>query len=738
MPKLLNGLVAIVVFIITVTADLYSGVITVEGQIVDSESGNPVDNAVIRIPSAKKTIITDADGFFTIDSISPGEYHVNFSRLGYKSFQKHCIISADSLCGMAIKMTPMGVSFPTVVVSGKKGELKFVEVSGNKTDLSGRKLQKVMGQSLASTLKNEAGVSVRSLGPAPSRPVIRGLGGSRVVIAEDGVQSTDLSATSPDHAVTVDPFTLDEISIMRGPEAVQYSTSLAGGVVNATRNEIPMDIPEKILLGLGGFYESANQGKLLAASIEGPYNKFAYNTDISYRNTADMTSPDKKLDNTSIRTLNYNAGIGFEGDGWVIGAGFREFDSEYGIPGGFVGSHPNGVDIKMLKRAAGIKGIYHFHGSFIDNLKFSAERSYYKHTEYESDSTIGAEFVIRDYIANISLHQRKGNIFENGSMGLFFNYKDHKMGGYVFTPPTEAFTAAAFIFEEYKFGDNFIQSGLRYSFDTYIPNKNSLITEKESLEQRDFHSFAFSISAARELFDDYFFGINLSRSVRPPSIEELFNKGPHLAAYSYERGNPDLDGENGMSYEIFTGYRTDKFSLNLNAFYNHFDYYIIPRNTGDTNYSVLLPIYMSEGVEAEFMGFELEGSLSVGGFDISADAAYTRGEIVDENSPLPMIPPFKSNLEMEYNISRMKFGVRFEYAAQQDRVDRFEEKTDSYFLTGLFGQYTFTSGGFIHNVSLNIDNLFNREYRNHLSRIKSIMPEPGFNIRFVYRALVEL
>ena len=52
---------------------------------------------------------------------------------------------------------------------------------------------------------------------------------------------------------------------------------------------------------------------------------------------------------------------------------------------------------------------------------------------------------------------------------------------------------------------------------------------------------------------------------------------------------------------------------------------------------------------------------------------------------------------------------------------------------GLFAQYSLTAGDMIHNISLSADNLFDTEYRNHLSRIKSILPEAGRNLRLSYK-----
>ena len=57
----------------------------------------------------------------------------------------------------------------------------------------------------ARRLRRSPGVAERSFGPGPSRPVIRGLDGDRVLILEDGQRVGDLSSQSGDHGVTVNP-----------------------------------------------------------------------------------------------------------------------------------------------------------------------------------------------------------------------------------------------------------------------------------------------------------------------------------------------------------------------------------------------------------------------------------------------------------------------------------------------------------------------------------------------------
>ena len=71
------------------------------------------------------------------------------------------------------------------------------------------------------------------------------------------------------------------------------------------------------------------------------------------------------------------------------------------------------------------------------------------------------------------------------------------------------------------------------------------------------------------------------KTFRPPGIEELFSDGPHLAVYSYEIGNVELEPEIGYGAESFVKYVADRFRLNLTLFRNRIYNYLIPTNIGE-------------------------------------------------------------------------------------------------------------------------------------------------------------
>ena len=83
--------------------------------------------------------------------------------------------------------------------------------------VSGDELTRDLRPTIGETLARQPGVSATSFGPNASRPVLRGFQGERVRILTDGIGSLDVSNTSVDHAVAINPLTADRIEVLRGP-----------------------------------------------------------------------------------------------------------------------------------------------------------------------------------------------------------------------------------------------------------------------------------------------------------------------------------------------------------------------------------------------------------------------------------------------------------------------------------------------------------------------------------------
>ena len=163
-------------------------------------------------------------------------------------------------------------------------------------------------------------------------------------------------------------------------------------------------------------------------------------------------------------------------------------------------------------------------------------------------------------------------------------------------------------------------------------------------------------------------------------------------------------------------------------------YFIFHRNTGEINGSTLLMTYKATGAAVLFYGAEFQFKWEfVNNISLETSASYTNGSFKDNGNPLPQIPPLKGIVGLDYSNNIFSFGINGEWAASQNRVDEFEEPTNGYFVLNAFTQYAISNSDLVHTISLSLDNILNTEYRNHLSRVKSILPEAGRNFRLTYK-----
>ena len=707
---------------------------TLEGIVLDGSLDQPLENAVVKIIELDKFDVTDKNGIFEFKSIPFGDFNIEISYVGYKTTKTSIKINSEINTGLLVHLFTLPFETSTVVVTGLHTNTKFDDMNEFINVLKGKELQRELGLTLASTLKNETGLAIRSMGPAPARPVIRGLGSDRIAITEDGIQTSDLSATSPDHAVSVEPFTIDRIEVIRGPKVLLKNPTTMGGVVNIVRDEIPKEIPISFS-GNAGFYgESVNSGYLGGMVAQLPIGKFVLRGEATKRLAADIRTPLGTLANSDIATENFSSGLSYI-DGWgYTGVSIREFKSDYGVPGGFVGAHPNGVDISMLKRQINGKINYQIDSESFEKIEFQLSRDYYKHTEYERADIIGAQFVIYNLRGSLDISNRKLGFLDFGTTGLSFEARDFNIGGYVFTPPTKSLKLSGYSFQTFELSDFSFETGFRISYDEFNPDGTNPSTNNEVIIHRNFLSYSLSLSTLYSVNKTISLGINISKTSRVPTIEELYSEGPHLAAYSYEIGNQNLESESGIGAELFSYLKSEDIFLMLTFFRNDFSYFITPRNTGIINSQTLLPIYQTEGVNAIFYGLESYFELKfLECFTISNSFSYTFGNFKETDDPLPQIPPIKNIIQLKYLNGIFITGISSEIAAAQNRVDLFESRTAGYAVFNAFIQFSFEIGSMIHNISLNGENLLNKEYRNHLSRVKVIMPEAGISFKLSYR-----
>ena len=707
-----------------------SGALT--GEVRDVETKWPVGWVEVLLEEVSRFSSSRENGQFKLINIPPGTYTLKTFRIGYESLQRQIEVSSGDTTHAVLWISSSPIVAGDVVVEGERvGEASLGEPA---LSMEGTSLRQNLSGTIAQTLRDEPGIAMRSMGPAPARPVLRGLGSERLLVLEDGERTGDLSATSPDHAVVIEPLTAQRIEVVRGPPALVYGPNTIGGAVNVVRGYVPSVVPAKVGVTVTAQGETVNSGLSTGLAATMPVGRFALRADGTFRNAGDVQTPAGTLENTALETYNASVGGSYVAEHGFVGGAFAYYQSEYGIPGGFVGAHPNGVSIQMKRRHSELKGEFYPHASAVPRVEAKGTYSWYFLQEFESNGSLGVEFGVLSYHGKVVAYTASLGPFTKGAVGIWGEYRDYASGGFTFTPASKEGTVAGFVYQDLELDLFTLQAGLRYDFRTVRPDEQ-FESDIGLIRQRDFGGLSASLSGDYRLKPEWSVGAILTRSLRVPGIEELYSEGPHLAAYSYEVGDPDLEKETGLGGEFYTRYGGAEVSGRLAVFNNEFRNYIYPRNTGEINNRLLLPIYQSTGAPARIAGAEATlGWQMTSRFALNGSLAYVRGTLTDADEPLPWIPPLSGGLGIEYKQRQFTLGTSLRASAKQERTGEFEEPTDGWVVLDAFAQYHITTGSLLHTFDLVLENVTNTEYRDHLSRVKSVMPEPGFNLRLLYKA----
>ncbi len=706
----------------------------VSGQVIDAETEKPIAEVQVTLVAAGWTLLsqTDEAGQFRFDEIAPGTCALQFTCVGYEMLNQEIAVDADPIAIVA-KLKRSLFQLGEIVVTPSDEELAQFEKT---TDLrlSEQKLNQKMGATIAETLSGEVGIAQRTMGRAIARPVVRGMGGDRLLILEDGGRSGDKSASSADHAVAIDPTTATKIEITRGPASLIYGSSTLGGVVNVKRETIPPTLPNHPTINLTFQSESVNSGLTGTTGVTIPIGDLAWRLELNRRHADNTHTPIGILENTSLSNASFSTGASMVKDWGHIGISGGRYRSDYGIPGSPEG-HIKGVSIDLDRQRYEGNLEYAFEESFLEKLKLHSTYTRYQHQEIESNNTLGVEFGVLTYNTSALAHLRGDAV-----AGIWSEYRDHATGGFYWTPHAREMSLAGFYFKQKRHHDFTLQGAIRYDIRRVEPFVEGAVIRAGRVQRRDFGGVSGAVSSIYHWNDNLRLGATLMRTFRTPGIEELFSDGPHLAVYSYEIGNAELGSEDGFGTEAFLRYSGNRVKLNIAVFRNQIYGYLIPTNTGEREWGSgaagWLWIHQYRGQDAILDGaeFSIDAEI-IPRFQAEASMSYVKGTLATSRLPLERIPPLNGKVGLRYVTQPLNLHLTARFSDNQQRLGEFEEETDGYIVYDAGLQLTFPRWRLQHQSVVVVENFFNTEYRQHLSRIKSVMPEPGRNIKFLYRLM---
>lgn len=738
----------------------------ITGVVIDAETGLPLPGAAVHIRELGRGQATLPDGSFRFERLPPRALSVVAQHLGYHPAEARLQVRAGETAELRLVLEPSPIELSAIVVTGLGRERGVADTYRPTAVLAGRELERNLQPSLGATLQRLPGLHSVFNGPAATRPIIRGMGEDRVLILEDGQRTGDLSTTAPDHAVSIDPISAERIEVVRGPAGLLYGSNALGGVINVWREEVPRSMPERVSGTVTATGESVNRGAGAHVLVRAPAGPFSLRLEGSGRAAGNTYTPLGVLPSTDLQTFSIAAGASLVPEWGFVGLAYRYYDSRYGVPGEFngvliPGAHPGGVDIAMRRHVLRAQAAHLLGFGPIETVEVNTHLTHYQHEEIEGFGPdgrpwIGARFdKLKGSVNVIARHTHDLEAFSTeGAFGLTATALDLITGGgFTGKRSAQETTLAGFLFEEFARAPLRLQVGARYDLIFVSPHDHRPIDTGQRLVPVTDRTFGNASASAALLWDlqpGWTLGVNAARAFRSPSIKELFSDGPHLADFGYDIGNPELSSEIGHGFDLFLRVIGRRTNLELSTFVNRISNFIYYRPTGEIDPRFgRFPVFQATSDDAMFLGFE--GRLQVevlSGLVLDGTSSYVRATRLGDGSPLPAIPPLRLNVELRYERGGFFGAAGLAAAASQRRVSPPiaaahdggdvilpERPTAGYALLNAAAGYRFEMGGIVHSITLQAHNLTDAVWRDHVSVIKDVAPQPGRNVQLSYRIL---
>jgi iron complex outermembrane receptor protein len=712
--------------------------------VVKRDNGQPLAGALVVVEELKRETRTVADGAYRFERLPVGNYHVSVRAEGYSTPRTEVAVKGE---GATLDLVvEFDLHFAEVVSVSPASRSQFESYQPTSV-LAGQDLQKTLEATIGATLQAEPGIAMRALGPGPARPVIRGLDGDRVVVLQDGQRVGDLSSQSADHGVTLNPSEARRIEVVRGPATLLFGANAIGGLVNVITDQIPA---APITRATGDFTLdlASNAGEAGGAGdVHFGNGRFAMHVGGGGRRNGNFETPEGEVENSDARARFFSVGGSWTGGRSYVGATYGFDRTEYGVPvveEGLISLNPERHALTVRAGASGLEG-------GISGYRATLGIRRYQHDELEGDE-VGTHFDNDTEEAELMVSHRPIGRLTGTVGGWFLNRAFNAVGEEALAPPIDQRGGAVFVYEELTWPHVTVQFGARLDHTSFEPDSSVL-------PARDFDEFSGS---AGVLFrpapanDNVVIALSVARAARNPALEELYFFGPHPGNFAFEIGNPDLQSERAIGFDLSLRARARRLRGELTFFTNSINDYVF-RNPiseeefeereeelderfgvedepeGEHGHGGEFPFVEFVGADSRLFGIEAHADVNLTSdliFQLTAD--MVRGKLRDSDAPLPRIPPFRFIPGLRFQRGGVQAGGSLTITGDQNRVFGAETPTAGYGVLKLFGSYAFVAGGATNTITARLDNVTNTLYRNHLNYLKDVLPEMGRNVKVVY------
>ena len=725
--------------------------------------GAPMVGATVRIPDVDRAQRTGAGGEFTFANMPAGTYTLFAAARGYASANKSVTTNGATIT-VTFDLKPSALPLKEIVVSATpvaRSTDDQYQATASKSLLD---FQNSGGMSFAERISDLPGVSARSNGSAPARPILRGLGDNEVLVLENGLRMGDIATYDPAHATPLMAMGITQVEVVRGPATILYGPSTIGGIVNVMTEIVPTISPRPVSGtvslegnsvndGYTGHFRNVFSRSNQAFSISGGVLR-ARETRIPSGVYIDHGSETAFTLDRMPQTFDQSneAGLGYTVQGvfGTMGIGAKYFDMNYGIPGvppnpDFANVPPTTSRIAQQRKTIEMRSVFSVGGSFIRQLKLDANYNDYAHSEFPTAQDASGvsdpqanHFRKRAFNAVLQLEQQPFGKWQ-GTLGLWSNIENLTIEGDEPLGPNSVTTGvAAYAFEEYRASAaTRLQAGLRFDYNKIQTSPFAQSTDPvfQTLNVSRLHNaFTASLGAVQQFTPEVTGSLNFARSFRAPTVQELFANGLDAASGTFSIGTASLGPEAGFGIDASLKGTFERATFELSPYVNYINNYIYGFLRGDTIEK--FPVRQFAATHARLMGFEASATVAATPtIAIRASADYVNAQDTKLNEPLPFIPPLRALVRATYQDSRWMGLLELRGAARQSRLGEGDTPTSGYTVMNLGAGVRFVRQGMVHNLSIRCDNLFNTVYRDNLSVIKDFLPQPARGFRVNYQLL---
>lgn len=642
--------------------------------------------------------------------------------------------------------------------------------------------------SLMTSLEKLPGVSAFQVGQGFAKPVIRGLGFNRLVVAENGIKQQG-QQWGADHGLEIDQYDIDNVEIVKGPASLQYGSEAIAGVVRITSHRWRSEdgLSGSVMLNGGSnnllfgtsndiYYQKNNR----YFSLRATYQNFE-----SYRVPAISFDYQKYkfslyrgiLKNTAGREADVSLHTGFRTKRYEMGLSVSNIHSKAGFFAGAYGL-PGTVDMSDDGQPRAINMPYHE----VNHFKAVVNQTYKLNAQHKFTADLGYQYNLRQEFSKPHTHATNPNInrdsliatmgdielemrlqtasgnaaweYRAGSnllqAGVNAEYQHNRVGGYFFLlPEFEQFTGGVFATDRYMISEKLAATvGARYDVGyTHVHPFDGKIQGNDPISElkKNNGNASFMGGVAYNPAPEWDLKLNAGKSFRIPTVNEYAIHGITHVMFRMEVGDSTLTPETSYQIDGHTAFKKEwddgfirRVSVAASVFANYFPNFIFLKPSSELLESIEAGQKYNYVQSRVFRtGGELEARIDVGNhfrWDISAE--YVRATDMDDDFPIALTPPMSITNEWSVLWQKIawfrhnRFAVAYRYTARQDRVARNEYVTPEFHLIDLSLTVGVPMGRIREaQVVFQVQNLFNIKYYKHLSFYRRMnMPEIGRNM----------